>query len=1101
MQASPSQPAARRKTWFGLGWAAEADTAASGQVKDEDMQAVETRQDQPPPPMSEEEATFRRSLGYDDVFDPSKQGKPDEQGQKAGPARDSDATIKAEPARVRARERRVSWLPWRNGAEVEGVIEGMKDGGLEAREQQQQQQQQHQHRQQQQQQQQQKAEPVRRASETASDAIPEQIKRAVAEEKQKDNKDTVTYRTVVKRGWMGARYEVQEPVSGLRNMFDASATDAAQASGTDAINSGQDTSVQAGQQATAIESSKDRSSHPPTGPAGDTEGGSARQASATWRWRFWSGHEDHPEVDASSAAQQLQVPDGLPAASATEPQQQRVEVDTAVPMEIDQDGQPSMAPIAPDEGSWTYSSYLASWAPTWVYNAQQQEAVANETDSNPTSAATEAPAASPPRTPAEQVKADALARDASAAVFDANKAVLNNTTRGGWIKFFGSRSANLPREAAEAITNDDGMEVMDISDMEGPSRPAAARNIAAGSDRLAVDAARAPRARTTTNGSSAGSKASSFAGEAESPRPATPLSTSKDSVKNLSKAVITKAANATAASTLGLGKGKRTDVAQAGTNTSSNAANTGSSAQPAKDISKNVAPNGSGPSRSGATTPTRNADNPVPVAPPNLVLPSFEDTFTRAPRMWPPKVGVLERTLSAVNSYLFSKVPDLERMKRPTRFSTYGEPGLGSSASSFKGTAASIKGGKPAQRLAGKAKATGIGSSKDKDVEIALKEVAESAQRLPRAWSTVGMHEKAQTKGTAGIGKIVVIGVHGWFTQSIFKNMIGEQTGTSAKFAAMQTDSIRRHFLEAGLELNPEAITAISLQGDGKVADRVDRLFSELISRPNWVNDLKNADAIFLSAHSQGAVVATQLLARLIEQRQVRPEHTRICLLAMCGIHHGPFAHLKSSITASYINYFETAAAKELFEFQSSSTGVAKQYTAALKIVLDAGAKCVYVGSTDDNVVPIYSALNSSNNHPSILRALYIDGQAFPKVDFLTNLLVLCVAVRNAGLSDHNLLTLLSASVAGSLYGGRGHSNVYEEKAVYDLATRYLFEVSHPLGEPTFVPGPPGATGSQRRVSTSESDTDKPSATLVSEAFEAQRWNPYELPWSLRGLF
>ncbi|SJX63483.1 uncharacterized protein SRS1_14239 [Sporisorium reilianum f. sp. reilianum] len=1082
MQQSPSQPALRRKTWFGLGWAAETGEQAASDAEDEPMQPVEAADDQPPPPMSEEEAAFRRSLGYDDVFDPSKDGTLVAQTPaKAFPGgRDSDATIKAESpiARIPARERRVSWLPWRN------VPPSDAEGPASAE-------------------QQQSVQVAETAPEPVLDASAEEANTAGAEEPQAEGKDTVTYKTVVKRGWMGARYEVQEPVPGLRSMFDAPAQDAAQGSAPDATATAKDAQQSNSNQGVNAEPVQQQASYPPTRPAAGSEDVRARQASATWRWRFWSGYEDRPEVDANSAAQQLQVPEVMasvpPAADSEQP---RDEPGTAVPMDIDQDGPSTAGTTAPDGGSWTYSSYLASWVPTWVYNAQQQEAAANaegaaQVEQAPTETSVEMP---PPRTPAEQVKADALARDASAAVFDANKAVLNGSTRSGWIKFFGSRSANLPREAPEAITNDDGMEVMDISEIEGPARPAAARAIAASNDRLTADAAREPRSRTTTNGSVAGSKASSLAGDADASRTATPLSTSmsKESVKNLSKAVITKAANATAASTLGLGKGKRTDAGQASSNNASTGANGGSSSstQPAKDVSKNVAPNAPGPSRSGATTPTRSAADPVPIVPPNLVLPSFEDTFSRAPRMWPPKVGVLERTLSAVNSYLFSKVPDLERMKRPTRFSTYGEPSLGSSASSFKGNAASFKGGRPTQRLAGKAKATGAGSSKDKGVEIALKEVADSAQRLPRAWSTVGMHDRAQTKGTAGIGKIVVIGVHGWFTQSIFKNMIGEPTGTSAKFAAMQTDSIRRHFLEAGLELNPEAITAISLQGDGKVADRVDRLFSELISRPNWVNDLKTADALFLSAHSQGAVVATQLLARLIEQRVVRAEHTRICLLAMCGIHHGPFAHLKSSITASYINYFETAAAKELFEFQSSSTAVAKQYTAALKMVLDGGAKCVYVGSTDDNVVPIYSALNSSNNHPSILRALYIDGQAFPKVDFLTNLLVLCVAVRNAGLSDHNLLTLLSASVAGSLYGGKGHSQVYEERAVYDLATRYLFEVTHPLGEPTFAPGPPGVDTAARR------DADAAStAVLASDAFEAQRWNPYELPWSLRGLF
>ncbi|SPO26439.1 uncharacterized protein UTRI_04028 [Ustilago trichophora] len=1093
VEQSPNPSVARRKTWFGLGWQRDAGDQApikEAETNDEVMEQAKSVNDQPPPPMNEEEAAFRRTLGYNDVYNPTKSAKDAADGPKAFPTgRDSDATIKAEPtlAQIPVRERRVSWLPWRNLASATAADEATTANESAAPQDQDD------------------------AHSATQEAIPEpaqdeptpsatqDLHEAVT---QDEGENTVTYRTVVKRGWMGARYEVQEPVSGLRDIFNPLQDQAPPAQTVPTL-APSDATVQVAQ----TQPAQTQASYPPIGAME----GNARQGSATWRWRFWSGQQGQPEPGAASVAQELEVPaDTQMAAAARDSSQSNFGEGAAVPMDIDQDCPPPEAPTAPEGGSWTYSSYLANWVPTWVYNAQQQEAAANTNGDNDQDGSTtpkqdaDTTAEESHRTPAEQVKADALARDASAAIFDANKAVLNSTTKSGWIKFFGSRSANLPREAPGAITNDDGMEVMDISEMEGPAQPATARTIASSNGRLTPDTSRAPRARTATGGSLAGSKASSLANET-----VTPLSTSKDSVRNLSKAAITKAANSTAASTLGLGKGKRADAAQV----NSNGGNGRSSLQPAKDISKGLAPHGNGPSRSGASTPTKSAGDPAPVAPPNLVLPSFEDTFTRAPRMWAPKVGVLERTLSAVNSYLFSKVPDLERMKRPTRFSTYGETNLGSSASSFKGSAASFAGVKPAQRVAGKAKATGTGSSKDKGVETALKEVAESAQRLPRAWSTVGMHDRAQTKGTAGIGKIVVIGVHGWFTQSIFKNMIGEPTGTSAKFAAMQTESIRRHFLEAGLELNPEAITAISLQGDGKVADRVDRLFAELISRPNWVHDLNTADAVFLSAHSQGAIVATQLLARLIEQRHVLAENTRICLLAMCGIHHGPFAHLKSSITASYINYFETAAAKELFEFQSSSSVVYQQYTAALKIILDSGTKCVYVGSTDDNVVPIYSALNSSNNHPSILRALYIDGQAFPKVDFLTNLLVLCVAVRNAGLADHNLLTLLSASVAGSLYGGKGHSLVYEEKAVYDLATRYLFETTHPLAEPTFAPGPTGvtnsslkihnhtaSTSSNRKASSGDLDPEK-TAVLISEGFEAQRWNPYELPWALRGLF
>lgn len=1168
---STPEPAARRKTWFGIGWAADAEQSPTSAVvaedpKDSQAKASEPATDQPPPPMNEDEAAFRRSLGFNEAFDPAT--KASQVDQKAFPvAQDSQAPIKENSsvsAQIARRERRVSWLPWRNVVPVEEATEMasespaqqqldttevitpeppaepmqeevtqpetqaprkqettaneggtdtvtyrtvVKRGWMGAR-----------YEVQEPPVSQSVTESVPTATEApafqqeaeAKDSVPEGATKSTQAQLTlpapqealqagglEEGENTVTYKTVVKRGWMGARYEVQEPVSSLQAMFDPPQTDTPRdpddkitSEPKDPANTGAQPQPEASQIATA---------YPPAAPAEGT-----RQDSGTWRWRFWSGHEGHPEPSASSAAQQLEVPNSLPPAASAGSDQPTTRTDAAEPMDIDQEAPAlSAAPPAGESGSWTYSSYVASWVPTWVYNAQQQamatdtsESAASNGNEASTNEALDSAAMPPPRTPAEQVKADALAREvssssSSAPVLDANKAVLNSSTKSGWINFFASRSANLPQKMPETIEDQEGMEVMDISDVEGPSQAATARDIASNKTGGSIaDAARAPRARTTTGGSVAGgSKASSLAGDSDVPRAATPLSTSKESIKNLSKAAITKAANATAASTFGLGKGKRSTAAQ-GIGVGGN-----SSSQPAKDISKNVAPNGPGPSRSGASTPTKSMGDPIPAAVPNLVLPSFEDTFTRAPRMWPPKVGVLERTLSAVNSYLFSKVPDLERMKRPTRYSTYGD--------TLSVSGATIKAGaKPTQRLAGKAKTTGTGSSKDKGVETALKEVAESAQRLPRAWSTVGMPERAQTKGTAGIAKIVVIGVHGWFTQSIFKNMIGEQTGTSAKFAAMQTESIRRHFLEAGLELNPEAITAISLQGDGKVADRVDRLFAELISRPNWVNDLKTADAVFLSAHSQGAIVATQLLARLIEQRHVQAEHTRICLLSMCGIHHGPFAHLRSSITTSYINYFETAAAKELFEFQSSTTSVSKQYTAALKIILDAGAKCVYVGSTDDNVVPIYSALNSSNNHPSILRALYIDGQAFPKVDFLTNLLVLCVAVRNAGLGDHNLLTLLSASVAGSLYGGRGHSNVYEERGVYDLATRYLFEVTHPLSEPTFVPGPPGASSSHSPPSTRRMEQDgKETVALVSEAFEAQRWNPYELPWALRGLF
>jgi hypothetical protein len=77
--------------------------------------------------------------------------------------------------------------------------------------------------------------------------------------------------------------------------------------------------------------------------------------------------------------------------------------------------------------------------------------------------------------------------------------------------------------------------------------------------------------------------------------------------------------------------------------------------------------------------------------------------------------------------------------------------------------------------------------------------------------------------------------------------------------------------------------------------------------------------------------------------------------------------------------------------------------------------------------------------------------------------------------------------VAGSLYGGAGHSIVYEEPQVYSLAVRYLLEVTSPSSYPT----------------TRASEATIPKLTLESfSTADNAKWNsnPYALPWSLRGL-
>ena len=50
--------------------------------------------------------------------------------------------------------------------------------------------------------------------------------------------------------------------------------------------------------------------------------------------------------------------------------------------------------------------------------------------------------------------------------------------------------------------------------------------------------------------------------------------------------------------------------------------------------------------------------------------------------------------------------------------------------------------------------------------------------------------------------------------------------------------------------------------------------------------------------------------------------------------------------------------------------------------------------------------------------------------------------LRNLGISDHGVIRELSSPLAGSLYGGEGHSRIYDDEAVYYLAVEHALETT-----------------------------------------------------------
>ncbi|EGN92065.1 hypothetical protein SERLA73DRAFT_191640 [Serpula lacrymans var. lacrymans S7.3] len=451
--------------------------------------------------------------------------------------------------------------------------------------------------------------------------------------------------------------------------------------------------------------------------------------------------------------------------------------------------------------------------------------------------------------------------------------------------------------------------------------------------------------------------------------------------------------------------------------------------------------------RQPSPTPSKKSSMKAPVSParPNLVLPTWTDTFHTAPRssVPPPPASALTKTFKYVSGVLFAREDDAQKK----------------------------------------------GKGKAKDTLA-----SDFGKALPRAWDV--LEGKIEPDILKGCNKVVVIGVHGWFPGAVMRTVLGEPTGTSGKFVNMMVQALEEFQDKHQVKLHK--ITKIPLEGEGTISRRVDKLYQNLIQNEDWMKDLREADVIFVATHSQGCIVSTHLLNRLIIDRHIRTSRNvdvvdaagpvasgsvgiipsqqpqRICCLALCGVHLGPLRYLStSSLLQPYIQYFESTAARELFEFQNTESQTSQDYVKSLGNVLSHGIKMVYVASLNDQVVGLYSGLFTSITHPLILRAMYIDGDAYHSSDFLSNLLVLLLRLRNSGLSDSGLLAHLSESTAGSL-NGVGHSTAYEELATYSLAVNYLFLADNGMEH---------------------------QPEMEFEPFNAlNERNDYEIPWALRDL-
>ncbi|KAK4225575.1 hypothetical protein QBC38DRAFT_482711, partial [Podospora fimiseda] len=197
------------------------------------------------------------------------------------------------------------------------------------------------------------------------------------------------------------------------------------------------------------------------------------------------------------------------------------------------------------------------------------------------------------------------------------------------------------------------------------------------------------------------------------------------------------------------------------------------------------------------------------------------------------------------------------------------------------------------------------------------------------------------TKEPPKIKKAIAIGVHGLFPANYLRPMIGQPTGTSIKFANHSAEAIRRWADSHGCQ--DCEIEKVALEGEGKIGERVENLWKLLL---NWIDQIRSADFILIGCHSQGVPVSIMLLAKLIEMGVVAGAKVGVC--AMAGVSLGPFP----DSTTSKLGYL-MGSAGELWTFADPQSEVSQRLEASVKVCLGYGARITYVGSIDDQLVPL----------------------------------------------------------------------------------------------------------------------------------------------------
>jgi hypothetical protein len=203
-------------------------------------------------------------------------------------------------------------------------------------------------------------------------------------------------------------------------------------------------------------------------------------------------------------------------------------------------------------------------------------------------------------------------------------------------------------------------------------------------------------------------------------------------------------------------------------------------------------------------------------------------------------------------------------------------------------------------------------------------------------------------------------------------------------------------------------------------------------------------------------VVTGLLLDKMVAANLLDPVDQLLCVLAIGGVHQGPFP---DTISDGY------SSTRELFQLGQIQHSLSQRYVDAVCRLLTAGVKYFVTGSWFDQVVPLYSACMYAIEEPpptasisvatgqpmsNLCRAIFVQSDLFQSLDFLTSLARLCLHVRNLG-GTSDVLIHLSGFIRGRLLQRRegAHSVVHSNVDVFGTATHWFLAFR---GQPSPAP-------------------------------------------------